>query len=105
MFFKGKKPFLLITERLHFYRRYRIRGSRTIVYYSLPEHAQFYSEMLRTPFLGPGGVELPEGEVDEGEISSRVLFSKWDWMRLERVVGTEDARRMITSGEGRFEFV
>ena len=45
-------------------------------------------------------------EVDEGEVSARVLFSKWDWMRLERVVGSEDAGRMVATGaESVFTFV
>lgn len=43
--------------------------------------------------------------MDEGEISSRVLFSRFDAMRLERVVGSGDCRRMLGSGEGRFEFI
>lgn len=43
--------------------------------------------------------------MDEGEVSSRVLFSKFDLLRLERVVGSADARRMLSSGEGKFEFV
>ena len=50
---------------------------------------------------------MREGQegVDEEEVSSRVLFSKLDLLRLERVVGSADARRMIGSAEKRFEFV
>lgn len=45
-------------------------------------------------------------EVDEGEVSTRVMFSRWDWMKLERVVGTEDARKMVSVGaESVFTFV
>ncbi|RXK42415.1 U3 small nucleolar RNA-associated protein 25 [Tremella mesenterica] len=102
-FFKSRVPFLIVTERFHFYRRYRLRGAKTLVFYSLPDHAQFYTEFLRMPFLGPGGEEM-EGEVDEGEVQSRVLFSRFDKLKLERVVGSEDARRMMSSGEGRFQF-
>jgi U3 small nucleolar RNA-associated protein 25 len=43
--------------------------------------------------------------VDEGEISSRVLYSRFDLLRLERVVGSANARRILASGEGRVEFV
>ncbi|WWC63399.1 uncharacterized protein I303_105999 [Kwoniella dejecticola CBS 10117] len=103
LFFKGKKSFLIITERLHFYRRYKIRGAKTVVFYSLPDHAQFYSEFMSTPFLGSKG--QGEVEVDEAEVSSRVLFSRFDALKLERVVGSGSARRMLTSGEGRFEFI
>jgi len=75
-----------------------------VVFYSLPEHAQFYSEFLQTPFL-PSAKQRQEAEVDEGEISSRVLFSRFDALKLERVVGSVNARRMLSSGEGRFEFI
>ncbi|ORY35751.1 hypothetical protein BCR39DRAFT_511920 [Naematelia encephala] len=105
LFFKGKKSFLIVTERFHFYRRYRLRGAKTIVFYALPDHAQFYAEFLHTPFLPPQNKTGEEVEVDEGEISSRVLFSRFDVLKLERVVGSADARRMLGSGEGRFEFI
>lgn len=100
LFFKGKKDMLVVTERFHFYRRYRIRGAKTIVFYALPEHAQFYAEFLSTPFIGKDG----ESEVDPAEVSARVLFSRFDVLRLERVVGNADARKML-AGENRFEFV
>ncbi|WVQ80182.1 hypothetical protein IAT38_002287 [Cryptococcus sp. DSM 104549] len=105
LFFKGKKAFLVVTERFHFYRRYKLRGAKTVVFYSLPDHAQFYSEFMETPFLASKSKEADEVEVDEAEVSSRVLFSRFDALRLERVVGTENSRRMLKSGEGRFEFV
>lgn len=104
MFFKGKKAFLIVTERFHFYRRYRLRGAKTIVFYALPDHAQFYTEFMNTPFIQSKGDEGVGTELDEGDVSSRVLFSRFDMLRLERVIGTADARRMLGSGEGRFEF-
>jgi len=104
-FFKGKKDFLIVTERFHFYRRYKLRGAKTIVYYSLPEHAQFYSEFAQTPFLpSRKNGEEAEADVEVEEVSTRVLFSRFDALRLERVVGSVDARRMLASGEERFVF-
>lgn len=95
-----------MTERFHFYRRYRIRGARTVVWYQPPEHAQFYSETLETPFLpSKNAGEEEEAEVDEGEVSARVLWSRFDKLRMERVVGVANWRRMIGSGEGRAEFI
>lgn len=116
-----------MTERFHFYRRYRIRGAKTIVWYQPPEHAQFYSETLETPFLpsrngtgagvdGDGlsakasarsdnGGDEDEIDVDEAEITSRVLWSRFDKLRLERLVGSVNWKRMIGSGEGRAEFI
>lgn len=105
LFFKGKKSFLLVTERFHFYRRYKIRGAKTLVFYSLPDHAQFYSEYMKTPFLPGKNGQGDLVDVDEGEVSSRVLFSRFDVLKLERVVGSSDARRMLSGGEERFEFI
>ena len=108
-FFKGSKSLLLITERFHFYRRYRLRGAKTFVFYQLPDHSVFYPELVSFAFL-PSKEKDAEGkeavEVDEGEVSTRVLFSKWDWMKLERVVGSEDAAKMVAPGaESVFTFI
>lgn len=105
LFFKGKKHFLLVTERFHFYRRYKIRGAKTLVFYALPDHAQFYAEFMATPFLPGKNGQGEEVDVDEAEVGARVLISRFDVLKLERVVGSNDARRMLSSGEGRFEFV
>lgn len=37
---------MLYTERFHFYRRYRVRGIRHILFYAPPATAEFYAEML-----------------------------------------------------------
>lgn len=85
--------------------RYRLRGAKTIVFYSLPDHAAFYPELMAGPFI-PSASGKQTVEVDEADVSSRVAFSKFDWLKLERVVGTEAARRMITDrDETRFTFV
>ncbi|KAL7410812.1 hypothetical protein BDY24DRAFT_343646 [Mrakia frigida] len=105
-FFKGSKSLLLITERFHFYRRYRLRGAKTFVFYQLPDHSVFYPELVSFAFLPSKDGEGEEVEVDEGEVSTRVLFSKWDWMKLERVVGSEDGAKMVAPGaESVFTFI
>ncbi|KAK7443522.1 rRNA-binding ribosome biosynthesis protein utp25 [Stygiomarasmius scandens] len=80
-FFTGNKSFLLMTERFHFYKRYKIRGIRNLVFYGPPDHPQFYTELLSYPFLDEG--------VDSEDVSCRVLYSRYDWFRLERIAGTE----------------
>lgn len=104
LFFKGKKDMLFITERFHFYRRYRLRGAKTVVWYALPEHAQFYAEFLATPFLPGKGQTAADVDVDPAEVSSRALFSRFDVLKLERVVGHTDARLMLASNDTKFEF-
>lgn len=60
---------------------------------------------MQTPFLPGKNGQGEEVEVDEAEVVARVLISRFDVLKLERVVGSNDARRMLSSGEGRFEFV
>ncbi|KZT43456.1 DUF1253-domain-containing protein [Sistotremastrum suecicum HHB10207 ss-3] len=88
-FFSGNKSFLLTTERFHFFRRYKLRGIRNIIFYALPEHPQFYTEFLSFPFLDEG--------VDAADVTCRALFSKYDALRLERIVGTEAVLNLINS--------
>ncbi|KAG2148663.1 DUF1253-domain-containing protein [Suillus bovinus] len=86
-FFSGKKAFLLVSERFHFYRRYKIRGIRNIIFYGPPEHPQFFSEFLSFPFLDDG--------VEASDIMSRVMYSKYDKFRLERIVGTKGVKSLL----------
>jgi U3 small nucleolar RNA-associated protein 25 len=64
-------------------RRYKIRGIRNLIFYGPPDHPQFYTEFLSYPFLDEG--------VDTSDVTCRVLYSKYDWFRLERIAGTEGA--------------
>ncbi|KAM6494528.1 Digestive organ expansion factor [Amanita muscaria] len=65
-FFEGKILFLLISERFHFYRRYKIRGIRNLIFYGPPNHPQFFTELRRRR-------------------------RAYDWFRLERIAGTNAA--------------
>jgi hypothetical protein len=67
--------------------RYKIRGIRNLLFYGPPDHPQFYTELLSFPFLDEG--------VEATDITCRVLYSKYDWFRLERIAGTEGAADLI----------
>jgi len=86
-FFKNTKSVLLISERFHFYKRYKIRGCRNLIFYGPPDHSQYFTEFLSFPFLDDG--------VEAIDVTCRVLFSKFDRFRLERIAGTEAAVEMI----------
>ncbi|WFD42371.1 rRNA-binding ribosome biosynthesis protein utp25 [Malassezia psittaci] len=100
-FFSGKKALLLVTERFHFYRRYTIRGARTVIFYGLPDHANYYPELINATLS-----QRAEDEeiLDPAEISVQVLYNKYDLLRLERVVGTKQARLMVTEARPTWRF-
>ncbi|ONK64654.1 uncharacterized protein A4U43_C07F28440 [Asparagus officinalis] len=90
-FFEGKRKIMLYTERAHFYRRYKIRGIKNLFIYSLPERKEFYPEIIN----------MLEGS---NNLMCNVLFSRFDHLRLERVVGTGAAKRMVSSDKKIFVF-
>ncbi|KAL2503275.1 Digestive organ expansion factor [Forsythia ovata] len=90
-FFRGEKKIVLYTERAHFYYRYKIRGVQNLIIYSLPERKEFYPEI----------VNLLE---DSDNMNCTVLFSRLDYFRLERIVGSAAAKRMVNSEKSVFVF-
>ncbi|PON66128.1 Digestive organ expansion factor, predicted [Parasponia andersonii] len=90
-FFEGKRKIMLYTERMHFYQRYKIRGIKQLYFYSLPERKEFYSEI----------VNMFEGS---DNARSTTLFSRFDQLRLERIVGTTDSKKMVESEKDAFVF-
>ncbi|KAL8509561.1 hypothetical protein ACS0TY_016687 [Phlomoides rotata] len=90
-FFRGEKKIMLYTERAHFYYRYKIRGVKTVIIYSLPERKEFYPEIVNL---------LEESD----DMNCRILFSRLDQLRLERIVGSTAAKRMVDSEKGVFVF-
>ena len=77
------RPLAHLSVHSLFFNRYKVRGIRNLIFYGLPDHPQFYTELLSYPFLDDG--------VDVSDVTCRVLYSKYDWFRLERIAGTEGA--------------
>lgn len=83
---------------------FTLRGAQTVAFYALPEHATYYTDVLSFPFAPPRpGKSVAADErptLDAGDVSVTALYSRYDLMRLERVVGTKLAHRMVSEEKG-----
>ncbi|EFJ41396.1 hypothetical protein VOLCADRAFT_68308 [Volvox carteri f. nagariensis] len=114
-FYHGQRRVLLYTERAHFYHRYRIRGIQDVIFYGLPDHGEYYSELvnlLEERGAGGGGRGFGAGAAGGSAASLATahqatvtaLFCRWDVLQLERVVGSGRAKKMLQGESGTYMF-
>ena len=105
-FLQGRKPLLLYTGRAHFFFRHKIKGARHVIFFGLPEHAEFYPAVVNA--LNEGLVADEHGDDDDGvsrmPMSCLSLFTKFEAHQLERVVGTPHAERMTKNEKSSYMF-
>ncbi|VBB28266.1 unnamed protein product [Acanthocheilonema viteae] len=83
LFYKKEKKLMLITERFHFYRRYNIKGIKSLVFYQPPAQPKFYHEMIN--------------QVDCSYALVRVLYTKFDFLRMAHIFGDNCMRKVMSS--------
>ena len=101
-FHQGRKNIMLYTGRAHFFLRHKIKGVRHVIFFGLPEYAEFYPSIVN--MLNDGLSEWDEEDVTRMPMSSLSLFTKYDAHQLERIVGTGNANKMIRGEKSSFLF-
>lgn len=81
-FSSGDARFLLITERFHFFNSLHVRGIRNLIFYSLPDHAEYFLHWC----------DLVESQL---RIDLPVLISQYDYLQVERIVGTKHVKTLL----------
>ncbi|XP_047493817.1 U3 small nucleolar RNA-associated protein 25 homolog [Penaeus chinensis] len=94
-FFDGKRQFLLYTERFHFYRRYRIKGVRHIIFYDLPTYPHFFPELCN---LMVEGNQNPRKK-HIGSSTVTVMYQRSDMTKLIGVLGSARAAEVMKSSK------
>ncbi|XP_068619017.1 U3 small nucleolar RNA-associated protein 25 homolog [Battus philenor] len=93
MFFHSEAHFLLYSERVHFFRRFRIKGIRHIIFYQPPTYPHFYSEMCNLM------QESNQNKYGGSECNMTVttLHYKYDAQRVAALLGASRFTRIASS--------
>ncbi|KAI8326323.1 DUF1253-domain-containing protein [Martensiomyces pterosporus] len=97
-FYEGKISFILYSERAHFYHRYPIKGIHHMVFYSLPDHPLYYSELVN--LMLTSNDETAKKEL----LSCTAFFTKYDQLKVERVVGSKLVPQLVSGERSQYTF-
>jgi U3 small nucleolar RNA-associated protein 25 len=100
-FVTGRHKILLYSERAHHFRRLQIKGVQRVIFYGLPDNSIFYKE-IAGDYLSKSEQDMT---IEPGKGTVRVMFSKYDAMKLERVAGSKRVGKMIQDRGDTFDFV
>jgi U3 small nucleolar RNA-associated protein 25 len=103
-FYHNEKHFLLYTERAHFFRRFRIKGIRHLVFFQPPTYPGAMTDLCN---LQQAAFQNPRGG-SETNMSCTVLYTRcrtlstghrtrrrYDALRVAQCVGSEPAATML----------
>lgn len=104
LFADGRASVLLYTQRAHHFFRLRLKGVKRVIFYGVPAHGGMWTDvvggMLARSLEDGLGAATGTGGMGNGEGGVKCLFSSWDGLALERVVGTSRVRGMLGARGG-----
>jgi len=103
-FLQGRKSIMLYTGRAHFFLRHKIKGARHLIFFGLPEYADFFSAVVNMLNEGLSGTEEDGDDISRMPMSCLALYTKFDAHPLERIVGTSHADKMIRGEKSSYLF-
>jgi U3 small nucleolar RNA-associated protein 25 len=71
------------------------RGIKNIVFYSLPLHGHFYSELVNM---------IEDSTVNRSQVAVEALFTEFDCLALNRIVGHNRCQHMLQEDAPSFLF-
>lgn len=101
-FHQGRKDIMLYTGRAHFFLRHKIKGARHVIFFGLPEYAEFYPDIVN--MLNDGLSDLEDKDATLMPMSCLSLFTKFDAHQLERIVGSGYTDRMVKGEKSSYMF-
>lgn len=99
LFQQNRIKVLLYTERLHHFRRYEIKGVKSVIFYKPPSNPEFYNEIIR--YIGKS-VFLDKADINISTV--KCIYSKMDALALENIVGTKRAGILCHAQNETYEF-
>jgi len=92
-FYHNEKHFMLYTERAHFYKRYRLKGIRHLVFFQPPMYPGSFADLCN---LQQSVYQNPQGGSDSN-MSCTVIYTRYDMLRLAQCVGSSTASSMLSA--------
>jgi U3 small nucleolar RNA-associated protein 25 len=93
LFYHGGAHFLLYSERAHYYRRFKIKGIRHVIFYQPPTFSNFYTEIGN--YMHATNQNPNDDIVKNATIA--VLYTKYDNLTLAGILGHEYVGKMLNS--------
>lgn len=103
-FLQGRKAIMLYTGRAHFFLRHYIKGARHVLFFGLPDYADFFPAVVNMLNEGLSHTEEDGDGISRMPLSCLSLYTKFDAHPLERIVGTSHADRMIRGEKSSYLF-